>query len=162
MNASSTAARKLLVAVAYVLSVPVYCLYELLVRTINRRPVALSAETELVVKPYFTDLDLDDVRLRAPATLLSGRAGLTLGHRIFVTRRLDPNSPDDMALLIHELVHVRQRMRFGRFAMMHRYGVEWARQLSYHNHPMEIEARQLQRMAHENLIANDGGLDDER
>ena len=143
---------------AHILSVPVYCAYELFVRTVNRRPAVLSAEMRVVVQPYFTDL----VRLRAPAIVPSGHAGLTLGSNIFVSRPLDAGSPEDMALLIHELVHVRQRMRFGRFAMMRRYGVEWARQLSYRNHPLEVEARQLQRMAHENLIANNGEPDEQQ
>ena len=156
---ASTMLRRLLVLLAHLLSVVVYSAYEVFVRVVNRRARPLSPRLREVVLPFVDgfELDIAHVRMRAPAFVPSGPSGLTLGRRIFLTREPDADSPDDMALLIHELVHVEQRVRYGRLAMMHRYGVEWARRLSYRDHPMEIEAREAQHAAHADLMANAGG-----
>lgn len=131
----------LLVAVAHVLSPVVYSGYEVLVRVINRAPRPIPSTLANVLAPYFTDIDLALVGLVVGARIPSGHAGLTLGRTIFVAGQLSADDTGDVALLVHELVHVRQRFRLGRVTMMRRYGVEWARVLSYRDHPMEIEAR---------------------
>ena len=133
-----------LVVVAHVLSPVVYGGYEVLVRVINRSPRPIPSTLANVLAPYFTDIDLAVVRLVMSARIPSGHAGLTLGNTIFVAGQLSADDTTDLALLAHELVHVRQRSCLGRVAMMRRYGVEWARVLSYRDHPMEIEAQNYQ------------------
>jgi len=134
-----------LVGVAHVVSPVVYGAYELFVRAINQAPGPIPHALATKVGPYFSDIDLDLVGLVMPARIPSGHAGLTLGSTIFVGTRLSAGDVEDVSLLVHELVHVRQRSRLGRVAMMRRYGVEWARVLSYRDHPMEVEARNYER-----------------
>ena len=132
--------KKVLVVVAHVASIPVYFVYELFVRLINGKGAPIPPDIRARVEPYISDVDLDRVQLAMAARVPSGHAGLTLGWRMFINRELAATNDDDMRLLIHELVHVRQCQRFGRTGMMRKYGVEWARILSYNNHPLEVEA----------------------
>ena len=146
--------KNVLIVVAHVLSVPVYLTYELFVRLINGAGEPIPSDIRATVERYVGDVDLDRVRLRMGALVPSGHAGLTLGWRIFIDRELAATNDDDMRLLIHEFVHVRQCQRLGRTGMMRKYGVEWARVLSYREHPLEVEAN-----AHEDwavdLLTND-------
>jgi hypothetical protein len=133
-----------LVVVAHVLSVPVYFVYEVFVRTINKRPQPIPDDLRAVVGDFVADVDLDFVTLCMNAQVPSGHVGITLGRRIFIQGTLDSSKVEDTRLLVHELVHVRQRERFGRLGMMRQYGVEWARILSYVDHPLEVEARRFE------------------
>jgi len=142
-----------LVGVAHVFSPVVYGAYEILVRTINQAPGPIPQDLSAEVTPYFSDIDLSLVKLVMSARIPSGHAGLTLGSTIFVTARLSADDAEHVSLLVHELVHVRQRFRLGRIAMMRRYGVEWARVLSYHDHPMEIEARNYQQWVGASMLS---------
>lgn len=146
--------KKVLVVVAHVLSVPVYLVYELFVRVINGRGDPIPADVRATIEPYANGIDLDRVQLKMAAKVPSGHAGLTLGRRMFIDRRLVAASNDDMRLLIHELVHVRQCQQFGRIGMMLKYGVEWARVLSYRDHPLEVEANAHEEWAFD-LLRND-------
>jgi len=133
--------RSTLVVVAHLLAPVVYGAYELLVRAINRRPQPIPSDLAEAVAPFFTDIDLTLVRLVAGARIPSGHAGLTLGSTVFAAGPISARDSEAVSLFVHELVHVRQRFRLGRIGMMRRYGVEWARVLSYRDHPMEVEAR---------------------
>ena len=153
MNQKNRLLKRVLVVVAHVLSVPVYFGYELFVRLINRKGEAIPSDIRARIEPYVSDIDLDRVELRMDARVPSGHAGLTLGWRMFINRRLEAQNNDDMRLLIHELVHVRQCQTFGRTGMMRKYGVEWARVLSYSDHPLEIEARAYEKWALDLLVS---------
>ncbi len=129
------------VGVAWVASVPVYAAYEAFVRAINPTPQRLEPALVSALGAEVCDMDLSRVRVVAPARIPSGHGGLTLGRTVFVRRAIDPNNEGHLALVAHELMHVRQAERWGRWGMARRYGVEWIRQLSYHDHPLEVEAR---------------------
>ena len=94
-----------------------------------------------VLSPWVSDLDCDRVRIVAPARIPSGHLGVTIGHRVYLRHRPDPLDPGSRELVLHELAHVRQVERMGLLGFAQGYGVEWARLLSYRDHPMEIEAR---------------------
>ncbi len=145
--------RGVLVTSAHLLSIPVYVAYEGFVRAINKKAEPLPTELRGAVELMVTDIDLDDVLVTTGARIPSGHDGLTLGIRVFIAGEIQPDSADDMALLIHELVHVRQCRRYGRLTMMRQYGVEWARVLSYNDHPLEVEARNYQTWAHGRLTS---------
>lgn len=153
MSASRAGAigRVVVVAASYLLSVPVYVAYELILRVLNPVSRPLPPAIRVRVEPVVSDIDLDAVRVVWPARIPTGHAGVTVGHRVHLAREPDPTSIDDLTLVVHELVHVRQRERWGRIAMMQRYGVGWARVLSYRHHPLEIEARTAQAWAREFL-----------
>ena len=125
------------------LSVPVYGVYEGAVRLVNSGARPLRPELRAAVEPYATDVDLDRVRLREDAHVAAGYSGITFDHTVFVNRRLDPDVREDIALLIHELVHVRQAARWGHWGMARRYGLAWVMSLSYRDHPLEVEARRV-------------------
>ena len=129
------------VGVAWVLSVPVYAVYEAFVRAINPAPRPLDPGLIEALGAEVCDMDLSRVRVVAPARIPSGHGGLTLGWTVFVRRAIDPTNAHHLALIAHELMHVRQAQRWGRWGMARRYGVEWIRQLSYRDHPLEVEAR---------------------
>ena len=123
------------------LSVPVYAVYEAFVRATNRRPRPMRPALRDAVCADVGDIDLDAVRVVEDARIVTGHAGVTFGHTIFVGRTLDPRQVADVDLLVHELAHVRQAVRWGRWGMAQRYGVGWVMALSYRRHPLEVEAR---------------------
>jgi len=134
------------VTVAKCLSVPVYAVYEGFVRLINSRGRPLRADLVAVLGGAVEDLDMDRVEIVERARIPSGHAGLTLGWTVFVDRSLSATSIADVALLAHELMHVRQCQRWGHWGMAKRYGTEWMRLLSYRDHPLEVEARRFEAM----------------
>lgn len=139
-------------AAGHVLSAPVYFAYEGFVRLVNldriiAAPQQLSQELIAGVGHACADLDLSSVRLVERSRIPTQHVGVTFGSTIFVNRNLSADSRVDMRLLVHELVHVRQARRFGRFGMARRYGAEWCRCLSYEQHPFEIEARRAEALA---------------
>ncbi len=144
--------RALRIGFGQVLSAPVYLAYEALIRLANADRLAGSApglddEKLLRIGGVCGDLDLASIRLVERSRIPTGHAGITFGSTVFVTRELSSMDESDMRLLVHELTHVRQARRFGRIGMARRYGVEWCRCLSYENHPLEIEARNAERLA---------------
>ncbi len=134
--------------------VPVYFAVELLVRVMNpRRARALGAAERAVLDPVpdvegsraelLALIDPATVRIVTDARLPTGHRGMTLGRTIFVRGALDPEGRGDRTLLVHELVHVAQRERWGRVGMARRYAAGYCDGFSYRNHDMEIEARRL-------------------
>lgn len=137
--------RPILGAAAQVLSVPVYFGFAGVVRVANigrpRRP--LDPDVAALMEPHFTDLDLTTVRIVHPAVIPSARrstSGLTIGSTIHL--KVAPSADDlrAMRLVLHELVHVRQNADLGSTRFAHRYGVGWARHVSYRENPFEVEA----------------------
>lgn len=88
---------------------------------------------------------LERVRVVEGATLpiLPGYAAITLGHTVYVRGRLLDALP---GLLAHEVAHVAQFARLGWRGMMTAYGALWLEH-GYRQHPLEHEARDVERAA---------------
>ncbi len=126
------------------LSVPVFAIYGALLGLLNpRRGRPISPELLEALAPHVSDLDHRRVRLVSPALIPTGHLGVTIGHRIYLEVAPDVSDPASMALLLHELAHVRQVERMGLLGFAHSYGVQWAHGLSYRDHPLEVEARRV-------------------
>ncbi len=135
-------ARFLLRSVSHVAAVPVFFSYGAVLALLNpRRGTPVPAEISEVLRPWTADLEWPRVRIVAPALIPTGHLGVTIGHRIYLRSRPEPLDVRWRDLVLHELAHVRQVERMGLLGFAHGYGVEWARTLSYRDHPMEIEAR---------------------
>ena len=132
---------------------PVYFVVEALVRVLNlRRSRALSdAELEVADLVAGTDcvprVDGAKVRLVTDARLPIKQRAITLGSDVFVTDALDVATHRDRELLAHELVHVAQRHRHGRFGMAWHYAAGYCDGFSYRRHVMEVEARDVAALA---------------
>ncbi|MEO7387827.1 MAG: hypothetical protein ABIX37_12885 [Gammaproteobacteria bacterium] len=105
--------------------------------------------------PYFPDLDLDAVRLHdgIPRYVRGRPGGYVNRHRIYVASRpAREDDPDWLALIAHELTHVRQYHRMGpwrfRLAYLREYLAGRVRRLghdmSYRNISFERAARDLE------------------
>jgi Domain of unknown function (DUF4157) len=89
--------------------------------------------------PYFSPDVLESARVvdgHVPFWLRPDMLGVTLGPRIYLRPgAYDPNRADGIALLGHELVHVRQ-YRDGMTVL----GYLWASRRGYRRNPYEVEA----------------------
>jgi hypothetical protein len=113
------------------------------------RPLA-PAERE-VLAAVLPGVALDRVRVAEGARLPIGAAfaAITLGHDVYVRGRLDARG---VGLLAHELAHVAQFERLGWAGMMAAYGRLWLEH-GYQAHPLEVEARAVERAALAHLAA---------
>ena len=95
------------------------------------------------LSPEFTSEELAGVRVaeRCILPLLPGFVAITLGNTIYVRGSFEKLPP---SLLAHELAHVRQFRRLGWVGMTAEYGRLWVSH-GYRAHPMEIEARTLEK-----------------
>lgn len=96
-----------------------------------------------IMSEFFSDVDLDRVRLRLNSTLLTYGSpdAMVLGHTIYWrSSSFDPCDPADMSLLMHELVHVRQCENDGEVKFACKYGAGVVSTLSYESIPYEKEA----------------------
>lgn len=114
------------------------------------------------VRSFARAIDLGRVRLvrRGPVAWFVRRVlrqgAMTLGHRIYFGKaQFDPRSGRSLALLVHELKHVEQFERLGRFGFFRRYAGALARNRFRYSHdlPLEAEAYEAQRVALEPLEA---------
>ncbi|HEX5633372.1 MAG TPA: DUF4157 domain-containing protein [Gemmatimonadales bacterium] len=118
----------------------------LLCRALNGgRTRRLTAAERDVLAPLLPGLPLGRVRVAESARLPIGPAfaAITLGHTVYVRGRLDERAA---GLLAHELAHVAQFERLGWAGMMAAYGRLWLEH-GYHAHPLEVEARNVERAA---------------
>jgi hypothetical protein len=85
---------------------------------------------------------------------VTSHGAITIGNNIWFrneTRR------EDIDLLVHELVHVGQYNRRGRFGFLRSYLFDIARSRGYsRNHPLEAPAYERQREARRIVKANGG------
>ena len=108
------------------------------------RPVgrALTPLEQQRYAPFFARELLQAVRLfddHVPFWLRPDMVGVTLGDRIyFRPGAYDPNRPEGIELLAHELAHVRQ---YARGMTVLKY--LWASRRGYWRNPYEVEARAL-------------------
>ncbi len=105
------------------------------------RPLSAAERGRLF--PEFTNEELVGVRVaeRCTLPLLPGFIAVTLGDTIYLRGSFDRLPP---SLLAHELAHVRQFRRLGWVGMTAEYGRLWVSH-GYRAHPMEIEARSMER-----------------
>ena len=108
---------------------------------LNRRitPRGLSSVERHRYAPYFSAEVLEAARVvdgRVPFWLRPDMLGVTLGPRIYLRPgAYEPNSADGIALLGHELAHVRQ-YRDGMTVL----GYLWASRRGYRRNRYEVEA----------------------
>lgn len=124
-------------------------------------PKRLSATIRAEAAPLFPSVPLDRVFYIENATLSANHfkggtdamtfshveiAGVNFAYMIYVDRVVDDTIPDDLALMIHELVHVDQYRKFGfEDAFACAYGVGFASAgFSYKENPLEAEAFAVQ------------------
>ncbi|MFT7650222.1 MAG: hypothetical protein ACI8Y4_004991 [Candidatus Poriferisodalaceae bacterium] len=124
------------------LSIPVYFGLEAIIRVLNvGKDASMDAAMRAAMVAAHVDVDMDRLRLVAPATLPIKNPAITLGHTVFARRSMDGSDISDVHLMAHELCHVVQRERLGRVAMAVHYGRGWVEGFSYTDHVMEVEAR---------------------
>jgi hypothetical protein len=112
----------------------------------------LDEGEQRTLAPYIPAVDLRHAVLhvgRVPWYLGEGFAGITLGNHIYLRPdQYRPDTPAGMALLGHELVHVRQ-YRHG----MTRMSYLWACRRGYVANPFELEARAVEQRIRRDLAA---------
>lgn len=126
---------------------------------VHRRPRPLQPATVARLQPWFPELDLTTVRVRAGCRLPPNRFrtdghvyAMTFGSTIHWRGDLDESSPTHLVRLLHELVHVDQVRRLGgedEFACAYGEGYlagggalpdHLQRPTAYHRNPLEAEA----------------------
>lgn len=112
---------------------------------------ALNALSKLSLEPmvkeimseFFSDVDLDKVKLRLDSTLLAygSPKAMVFGHTIYWrSPSFDRCNEADMGLLMHELVHVRQFENDGEAKFACKYGAGVLYYRDYESIPYEQEA----------------------
>lgn len=113
-------------------------------RAVNgRRLRALSKRERQDLAAHFGDVDLARVRIAEGChlPLWPEFMAITLGSKIYVRGHL---ARRPRTLLAHELAHVRQFQRQGWLRMSAAYATLWL-QHGYAQHPMEVEARKVEK-----------------
>ncbi|MGH9841175.1 MAG: eCIS core domain-containing protein [Blastocatellia bacterium] len=121
----------------------------------KREPEALPEEIIGVLSSYFSDFDLDRVRVSEgiPFYVRGNPVGYADRYRIYLepgAYRVD--TIEGIALLAHEVVHCRQYRRLGAWRFRYRYLLSYfknrlrgmSRKEAYLNVPFEIEAREIE------------------
>jgi hypothetical protein len=116
----------------------------------------LSARVKYVMEYFFPDLDLDSVQIAtdASAAIPGDKDAVTLNTSIYIMGAFDECDKENMRLLMHELVHVRQYMNKG----WARFSCDYALQFlasggSYEDIPMEQKARKFADDNHDAMVA---------
>ena len=107
-----------------------------------KKRIKLSTSLRRTLKDYYPSIDPDKVRIISSANgILYGKTGLTQGNEIFFKCTFSENNIDNLKLLLHELVHVKQYTKYGmwKFYILYAYGYI-KKMFSYRNIPMEVEA----------------------
>ncbi len=133
--------RRLCLPVAWLGGACTFAALQVICRAANpRRRTPMPALDRL--RPFFPDLPLERVRLRLGAHLpiAKNMSAITLGWTVYLRQsELDLGRFQDIELLAHELVHVRQYAKLGRLRFGARYGAG-VLEGGYWEHPMEQEA----------------------
>ncbi len=115
-----------------------------------------SLETSTIdkLRPWFADLDLTRIRIVEGGPMcwyvrkVVRQGAMTIAPFIFYgLERLDPDEAGSLALLAHELNHVRQYRRFGHAGFLARYFRDMARNRFRYDReklPLEAECYALQ------------------
>jgi hypothetical protein len=124
----------------------------------RREPLTGNAKRAfgLVFSPPFPAVDLDRVRLRLGARFPGIPArpqGMALGYTIYLKQpRFDEGNHADMALLLHELVHVAQYERLTPAGFARRYAEALLSDPSNERNPLEHEAYDFVQSHHAELL----------
>lgn len=96
----------------------------------------ISDEIKDLLKPFFIDLDLDEIVLIDGVSTLQGlilklfdASAITFGKRIYLSKSLNQNDPSAILLIAHELAHVEQYKKNGMILFLLRYIGEFIRNL---------------------------------
>ena len=131
---------------------------------LTRSNKKLWSSTKKQLKPYFSRLNLDNIRWNINAALPAdyieffggvSADAMTFGNKIYFNRSNIQNKKATIVskgLLVHELVHSDQVRRMGETTFAAAYGVQYLEH-GYDNMPLENEARALQQQ----FIDNNGG-----
>jgi len=99
----------------------------------------ISDEIKNLLKPFFVNLNLDDVVLIDNGISLAGvilklfnASAITFGNRIYFSKPLNQNDPSTIFLIAHELVHVEQYKKNGTISFLLKYVGELIRNLIIH------------------------------
>lgn len=105
------------------------------------------------------EVDVDSVRLRVGGAMgaylrATKHGALTIGNTIWFRTQ---EHREDADLVVHELVHVGQYRRSGRFGFLRNYIWDVMKQRSYSkNHPLEAPAYERQELAR-TVVREHGG-----
>ena len=126
------------------LGIAVYYADKALMKSTNPgKKKKLKPMVKEIMSEFFSDVDLDKVRLRFNSTLLAYGVpkAMVFGHTIYWrSSSFDACEEADMALLMHELVHVRQFENDGETKFACKYGTGVVSQQKYELIPYEREA----------------------
>lgn len=96
----------------------------------------ISNKIKNLLKPFFTDLDLDKIILEHNNISLAGiilklfnASAITFGNKIYFPKPIDQNDPGTVYLIVHELVHVEQYKKNGMILFLLKYLNELIRNL---------------------------------
>lgn len=114
----------------------------LLLINVFKKRLKLSLYLQGVLKTYYPTINLDKVTIITKANGIPyGKIALTEGYKIFCRNDFSENKTEDLKLLLHELVHVKQYYDRGIGAFYIAYAYEYINEMfSYSNIPMEKEA----------------------
>tara|TARA_R100000306_G_C4381851_1_gene145546 strand:+ start:12727 stop:13134 length:408 start_codon:yes stop_codon:yes gene_type:complete len=90
----------------------------------------LPEEVKTTLAPYIAEIDLQRARthIGIPWYVYGKPCAFTFGHHIyFAPGRYDPESPNGIALIAHELKHVQQFREDGRAGMSANYLYQYAK-----------------------------------
>ena len=110
----------------------------------NKKKKKLEPMVKEIMSEFFSDVDLDRVRLILDSTLIAYGSpyAMVFGYLIYWrSSSFDPCNEVDMGLLMHELVHVRQFENDGELIFGCKYGTGVLSTLSYESIPYELEAK---------------------
>jgi hypothetical protein len=110
------------------------------------RPMESWDSAREILAGFLPELDLETVRVRHRARLAIPRRyrAITLGSGIYARPALEASRLEDLELLLHELVHVRQYRRLSRLGFAWVYGAEIGA-VGYRRNALETEAREFVR-----------------
>jgi hypothetical protein len=108
----------------------------------NKKRIKLSPALQRSLSTYYPSVNLDKVRITSMANgILYGKTALVQGNDIFYKYIFSEKNTDDLKLLLHELIHVKQYREYGiaKFYVLYAYGYIY-NMFSYPDIPIEKEA----------------------
>jgi hypothetical protein len=115
-----------------------------IIKLINfyKNRIKLSPSLQRILSNHYPSIDLYKIKIISMANgILYGKTGLTQGNEIFFKCTFSENNIDNLKLLLHELVHVKQYTKYGmwKFYILYAYGYI-NKVFSYPDIPLEKEA----------------------
>lgn len=128
--------------------------------------VKLPENTIAALAPYFPDIDLSKIEIitGVPWYVPMKAGAYTDRNRIFFADGFyNPDTHEGLALIAHELTHVEQYRKFGKWKFRFLYSRSWMAELfrnlsfiqAYRNNRFEVAAREVESLVYCDLC--DGG-----